>query len=97
MADKFKSQTVLLESPYTRMELAVPHDTNPLAFVSRGIHTAAGGAVKLVMAAEANRAAAVPEAPTPVTITLAAGWHPLRVHQVFATVPVPPVDLLIAD
>ena len=95
--DKFKSQTVLLESPYTRMELAVPHDTNSLAFTTRAIHTATGGAVKLVMAGEKNRADAVPEAAVPVTITLAPGWHPLRVDQIFLTVPAPPADLLIAD
>lgn len=49
MADSFEKFAPSLTSPYIGGFAVTPHDTNPLAFVTRGIMVGVTGAVAMVM------------------------------------------------
>lgn len=96
MSDKFKSHTLGLDSPFTRLEAPVTSDTLELQFFSRAVYTKLGGAVKLVMASEWNRSVRDEDAAVAVTVDLTPGWHNIRVAQIFTT-GTTATDLFIAD
>ena len=77
MTDTFSMQLAALESPAFSAFAVTPHDTNDLAYTTRGLYVGVSGDVKVDMAGSGTAV---------VFTALAAGVvHPLRVTRVYDT------------
>ena len=77
MTDTFESRAKGLESPATHAFAITPHNTNDLAYVTRGLYVGVSGDVKVDMRGGESAV---------VFTGLAAGViHPLRVKRLYDT------------